>query len=177
MLLTSSGDSFGSQSQEALLLQDETGANEDAGTYCQSQAEVESVLESSRRGKAQVCVVGSPVHTSEGRRAGFSLFVVRPHAGQSRQGQRPQHLGGGKKAEQVVYQPGTALNEPPLCSFLHLPWVLLFSDPADNSWSANTKSEQWSQFCPQFWQVPLSPPNPTSRSVYLICIFALHCLC
>lgn len=74
VLLTSTGSSFGGQLQEALFLQDEAGSNEDAGTDCQSQANVELVLASCRCRRPQARFIKSPVHRGERRRKNLALL-------------------------------------------------------------------------------------------------------
>lgn len=79
-LLTSTGNSFGSQLQEAFLLQDEAGSNEDIGTDRQSQANVELVLASCRFRRPQARFIKSPFHKGEGRRRDLSPVRAWPQA-------------------------------------------------------------------------------------------------
>lgn len=79
-LLTSTGNSFGGQLQEALLLQDEAGSNEDVGTDCQSQANVGLVLASCRFRRPQARFIKSPVHRGEGRRRDLAPLKAWPRA-------------------------------------------------------------------------------------------------
>lgn len=68
---TSSDDSSVCQFQKSFLLQYETRTNKDTGAYSESQANVEVVFASRRRGNAPVCFIASPLHRGEERRVWF----------------------------------------------------------------------------------------------------------